>query len=1217
MVSTHFNTKEVIQGDIFMDLERIDFLDSGFTNLNSKIRQLIPIVQNYQLKDLTIAIYAISSWRDNRSAQESCLALNGVLINCDSFGTEAIETYKSFIKFFQIIEPILKITQLDDMVVNDFGEVKIFFDKQFYPVITGSGHTGSVYGAIQYLESLTLELGRHANTQNVLDYLKNMIDSLGPSNLSKYDCCPIIFDLPTEDYFHTVKNYISSNTATRLNMDIIKTLTGSNAPIVKTHFIEKNQEIHPLFNPSLILDYYANLLDSSSPEIIRAHVHSALQHRIESIHLSSSDRVTSTFIYNAKVSIDQKLSSLQDGTFLYAQGKTVLLLVDVDGMENSDVKKYVDKLKAIHRENRLGFVDLNCPVGKRQYFGIKVHSKQPFEIVLFNHYTNLNHQYIHLGDETDTASFFTAVDLIYILMMSENIEEILNFLKYRVQEKAQILSWGGAADIFALWKQEKGCISKGAIEYGLINTSFETSGAYTFDCYCEWQKCFPFHLSNTPMGFPEQWKIVSDENDVNQFSRKGMNPQGGAGFVLQNGGFIFCSYDFLSIMLDQETQHVRSWHDLISGINERFVLEHQIHLSENSLLDNTYIDIHCKSLNTAHENNKYVECAYIKTGTDRCALQYTVDSFKLMQDIASSKSREIESQYLLELLEPLFIEYPTALDNVKDILIKDSTKKKTADVMLKKLDYFINQDYLPLRLSDEALLMTRKTFARIAADNGVKPGKYIRREATNIVRQMQEPLVEYFESQISNFDRLALHSKLLHYYASELAASYINYGGYHLTNNIDDRLQLKNKAKLIHAREENKQMQVTLLYLIESNLFLTSGRGNRAPSATGIENLVAFSHWLGILQSHSDMCFHTSAGTYFIVLDDYRVNVELSEEYQSQLDAIQKRSYESGIYSVQGDEIDKEYFEKLNEGFVIDTGVDFRVIESVLRQLMECSFPEERVNYIEIEPNVIRINKEDAINDYLSFVTESVPVEIVRRAYDFLTLLPEKLKTIGGQEHNILPVWERRQRDERFEVKPLLSIGDSYIYSPIIVKELHNRWTHGWFQFYPPYEIGLDNALKALWTWKEKYENQFSVDIRDAFRTLKYNFVEADVEIHRLDRKGKHPIDLGDYDVIALNMTNKTLFIIECKVLQPVGSVFEHSMQQKGFFQQNKYDEKFQRRINYLKDNYRRFFGNIGYDLGDDEYTVKPFMVVNKVFDSYYKQICFPIVTFDELKKLI
>lgn len=55
-----FNTEEVIQGGIFMDLEQnsIDFLDSGFTNLNSKICKLIPIIKNYQLKDLIIAIFA-------------------------------------------------------------------------------------------------------------------------------------------------------------------------------------------------------------------------------------------------------------------------------------------------------------------------------------------------------------------------------------------------------------------------------------------------------------------------------------------------------------------------------------------------------------------------------------------------------------------------------------------------------------------------------------------------------------------------------------------------------------------------------------------------------------------------------------------------------------------------------------------------------------------------------------------------------------------------------------------------------------------------------------------------------------------------------------------------------------------------------------------------------------------------------------------------------
>ena len=54
-------------------------------------------------------------------------------------------------------------------------------------------------------------------------------------------------------------------------------------------------------------------------------------------------------------------------------------------------------------------------------------------------------------------------------------------------------------------------------------------------------------------------------------------------------------------------------------------------------------------------------------------------------------------------------------------------------------------------------------------------------------------------------------------------------------------------------------------------------------------------------------------------------------------------------------------------------------------------------------------------------------------------------------------------------------------------------------------------------------------------------YAKHDVDLRREDRRGNHPtIDvLGDYDVIGLNTTQKRIFIIECKVLQPIGSVFE------------------------------------------------------------------------------
>ncbi len=46
--------------------------------------------------------------------------------------------------------------------------------------------------------------------------------------------------------------------------------------------------------------------------------------------------------------------------------------------------------------------------------------------------------------------------------------------------------------------------------------------------------------------------------------------------------------------------------------------------------------------------------------------------------------------------------------------------------------------------------------------------------------------------------------------------------------------------------------------------------------------------------------------------------------------------------------------------FYVDTGVSFRVLESILHQLSESSFPSEKISFNEIEPNVFQINIDDA-----------------------------------------------------------------------------------------------------------------------------------------------------------------------------------------------------------------------------------------------------------------
>ena len=243
--------------------------------------------------------------------------------------------------------------------------------------------------------------------------------------------------------------------------------------------------------------------------------------------------------------------------------------------------------------------------------------------------------------------------------------------------------------------------------------------------------------------------------------------------------------------------------------------------------------------------------------------------------------------------------------------------------------------------------------------------------------------------------------------------------------------------------------------------------------------------------------------------------------------------------------------------------------------------------------------------------------EHVKSAYDFLTIVPGQLKTICDTTHPILPIWEREKRNHCFAVRPIYMSNNDYIYSPIIMEEVRKRWIEGFLQFYPPFEIGLERTCTALYAWKNNYEHLFSSEVEVLLKESGCEYAKHDVDLRREDRRGNHPtIDvLGDYDVIGLNTTQKRIFIIECKVLQPIGSVFEHSNQQKRFFTKEKFDEKFQKRIDYFSKVAMSFFANHGYDT--EGFTINPYMVVNKVFSSYYKHVQFPIVTFDELKREI
>lgn len=82
-----------------------------------------------------------------------------------------------------------------------------------------------------------------------------------------------------------------------------------------------------------------------------------------------------------------------------------------------------------------------------------------------------------------------------------------------------------------------------------------------------------------------------------------------------------------------------------------------------------------------------------------------------------------------------------------------------------------------------------------------------------------------------------------------------------------------------------------------------------------------------------------------------------------------------------------------------------------------------------------------------------------------------------------------------------------------------------------------------------------------------------------------------------------------------VGSLREYYNHQYSFFISNKKDEKFARRISYLEDHLPCILKAFGI-CNAEKYTIKNYMVTNKVFYADIKTVSFEIISFHELKRL-
>lgn len=1196
---------------------------TDFPHIIPIAEKLYERIKDYNFENLIVATFCLNLWRRNRSALAQALTLHLALSMDKPFGSLCIKEYSDFQSFFSKISDLLPITVMEDYIIDDYGEVFINHNGTSYPIIIGTGYL-QVYGMVRYLQTLARVHNVEKDFCSILEYSKAIIDFTKARNIPNLEQ-EIVYELPSEEFWITITELFEDKTFQKQVQVVAHILGDCDGPIERKSFVKRNDAYYPLLNYGILTDYYKMLLSSVSESEKHDHVIETIHALLENT-FNFSNNPPNRVLINPKIMSNDLKSKIVDKGIIFATATKNNIIIALDQSAFPQKTYLVNTINKIEQElikDELCIIEPYLRDPSKGHCGLKLSASVEIVYILVEPFTDIASHASWFEDRAKKWFDCTAIDLLYFIGFSENFDEFVSFIHSDYSDETQLISIGGKSTHFFSWKLSNRNIVSGAIEPAMIHLDFNETEKSTYEFFADMMREFP----KTGKGIfqdPLNWAAKEDALGYVNLHHKGCYGFGGNIKRLNDDTYVFLAHN-VEFFTEKDFEH--NEHTAIKTIeelNQRLFDRYADQLCEFDILKGKTIQVLFMPWDYANskfaggfasDSSRNIVFSDEYVDKDTVIIRYTLRTEHLLSEIQHSSGRVAENLYFKELLLPLEKYDSEKFKLLQEKLLEDSSLKKTVGVFQIEQPYYFSDRAIDTDISEVSLTKVRKEIAKICLESGAVPGEYKGQDATNVIRTMQISLVSFFEQTISKFDKMDLHYQALNYYAIQQNGIFLNAKRYNAFTDLDESVQHEFEEKTRSTREEYRRNAGTITYLLESNLFVTHVDNPTKCSKEDFNYLLAFADWLVVLQDDADMCHFNDPNFTISVGIDYKVTPILSDEIQRKYSNLLLRKYNTTDYSIKSDAIDESFLKQSAEAFKKDTGVDLGLVLT-LAEYMQLGITQDDVAK-EIYPNVFSVKKEELEGIFLELLEEKkYTSEDVAKVLDFLILDPNLLKTISGNPpHDILPIWEREKRDNRFSVKPIIVVDEHCVFSPVIMNQLLSLWRSGITEWYLPYEIGLKNLKSVLKQWKKRYEDEMVQDIAALFRANSEYSVHPEVELFKRFPDDEYPEELGDYDVVAINIPRKEMWLIESKVLQKVGSIYEDQMQQKSFFFQHKDDEKFQRRIDYVKKNTSKVLASFG--IAGDNYTVIAYMVTNKLFESRYKDLSFPIITFSEMNDLI
>ena len=507
-----------------------------------------------------------------------------------------------------------------------------------------------------------------------------------------------------------------------------------------------------------------------------------------------------------------------------------------------------------------------------------------------------------------------------------------------------------------------------------------------------------------------------------------------------------------------------------------------------------------------------------------------------------------------------------------------------------------NYDGVGNRIISPDYEMIKNSFKCVIQDLGIKPGTYSGVPGRKLLKEIQQKFYRIIESKLYKYSKLEIHRELFKCYSYKL---YIKHKiKYQIQENVFFNWeQLQQKAYI-------DVMVIELLMLI--NLYSDHNeKSDLKIDNDALSELVGIAYELNAIQLNSDSMLESDRDFLFVVDDNFIYSFIESDEYKKWVQRISERKREYKDFSAYTRCTTLEDELEFNKAFFRDTGVDYTTLLSVLDELQSNSFLSQ---FLCITPNIFCATKDFLINR-LKLV---VKTDSVTKVVEFLSLNQSKIKLADNKMYDIIPTWNRKGRTERIDVKPIIEVNNSIFLSTPVFNTSFVEWKSAFVQLYLPFKYSLSNTQIVVDFLIKKVQKSLVEETELIFRQLDGFRVDKNVFLHKRNKKMGFPENLGDYDIIAVNESLKIIFIIECKNLEMTKTVHEVYSKDKHFFEDQKNCEKFNKRINYCKNNYHLILKAVFNIEDNSEYTIIPIMLFNRVIEPIKPISGFKILSFHE-----